>query len=136
MKKKNKLFILIGIALAAFGVYWFFIKPKDPLSDQNANIPGWDQSLYNEVLQFFKDNADPNALTWMRKYIRERYDSGIDEHGYHSINGYFGKGGALLATIFSTYSGNPTTYKKNGEEAFNQGLWDIFNKYKNATAIL
>lgn len=124
MQKKKTIIIVVGVAVAAFAVYWFLFRKK------SATSPA-DQAAYDRLYNLFSANIDKSALNgWMADGAAEIYNGAVPMDPKRLINGQITKTGALLSAYATGYYGRG--YKNTMPEGqLNEQAYAIFFDLRN-----
>lgn len=103
MNKKKIISIIIIVALAVLGLY-FFVLRRNKIGGGTSDL---DQQQYDKLYNYLVANINPQAVKgWLGDIARDLYNSG-NYDSYYKVDGRNTKTGALMAAYASTYS-NPS----------------------------
>lgn len=117
---KKTIGIALLVLLVAVFIWWYFFK-----RNSSDGINADDKQAYEDMIQIFKNSGDAAALSWMMKYVNDRYNGNGFTDDY-LINGKITKSGAWLQIYDQTYFGRG--YK--GSDTAHDQMWNVFTNLK------
>lgn len=135
---KKRLIIIVAVILIGVAAFLLLKKssePADPLASDTA-APDWDESTYQKMVSYFKQNADSTALHWMNPLVKKVYTGETAIHPDYLIDGKVTKCGAFLAVYAAAYHSNPNTKFKIDRQKFNEEIYNMFYQVKASKGFL
>lgn len=119
MKKGTKKLIGIGllIIIALVMVYFSFFRSN------------WEKDGQQKLINFFKLNADPDALLWLMPIAGDFMSGARPIHSDYLINGKITLPGAFMAAYASSYYSKTSTFKIPYNQ-FNDTIYKMFYAIK------